>query len=402
MPMNKGKTIRSTARDIDTIITKEGVGVKFTTNANGEVTIQSHKSNSIRTVEGLLEACNIDTDAYEVANGTVNKWDQMSGDNGLVELFQVKAKLRRKALTNQEVLETFKVAAKHFNELPKLPKIPKASTKGTNENLLVEFAIPDLHLGKLAWNGETGHGNWNVERAIEAWRNAVNDLIQRAPAAGEAWFVLGNDFFNVDNQEETTTSGTPQDEDGRWAQTYLKGLDLVHETIAKLSLKFPKVKIIVMPGNHDFQRTFYLGTAIEEYYRGTYDRMNVAKDDRWVTIDNRPLTRKYLQFGSTGIGFAHGDRLKKSEIAHLFANEARDIWGKVKRCEMHLGHLHQNKSETIGGVIARWIPALCPPDAWHAKSGYTMTERSATAFVYHKELGKIEELTHYPCDSIYA
>lgn len=400
----KAKSIRSAAKEIDSEIQATGNGITRTMTPDGDIAIQANQTSTIRTFEALLDACQIDTDAFEVSRGEVNKWEVMSDKSGLTPLFQVKAKVTRKALTREEVLKSFQIADKAYRNYPKLPKaspVP-ASGKGT----MVEFALPDLHLGKLAWTRETSHGNWNVDRACVAWENAIDDLITRSPLAEEAWFIVGNDFFNVDNQDETTTGGTPQDEDGRWAQTFQRGVELLHQTTAKLLQKFPKVRLIVVPGNHDSQRAWYLGAALEEYWNGYYRakskflKKEIKDEDREVVIDNTPNFRKYYQWGRTGIAFAHGDRLKKMELGHLCANEARDIWAKVDSFEFHLGHLHQNMVQGIGGVTVRWLPALCPPDAWHAKSGYTMSEKAAQLFVYDQS-GLTGTLIHRPDKAIF-
>jgi hypothetical protein len=399
----------------ETFVSKDPVGIRQHVGSDGLPVLENHPSQTIKTLEQLLEAAKVDLTKYEVERSEVNKWEQMSESNGLVPLFQVKAKLKRKALTNDDILADFREAGEAFAAgKKKAAKIVGAKpTKDTLADTMVEFALPDLHLGKLAWTQETGHGNWNVDRAVEAWTQAVDALIVRAPKAGEAWFVLGNDFFNVDNQDETTTNGTPQDEDGRWQQTFQRGLCLMHETIAKLSNKFPKVKIIVMPGNHDSQRSYYLGAALQEYYIATYfttgqlkNRQDYfdnekVKDSLPIYIDNRPGFRKYFQWGNTGIGFAHGDRLKGAELGNLCQNEARTLWGQTKRFELHLGHLHQNMVKSVGGVTVRWIPALCPPDAWHAKSGYTMSEKAAMLFVYDLE-GLKDICMHYPDERIFG
>jgi predicted phosphodiesterase len=250
---------------------------------------------------------------------------------------------------------------------------------------MVEFALPDLHLGKLAWSEETGHGNWDLKIAENVYKEAIEDLLSRSPEAEEAWLIVGNDFFNVDNDAGTTTAGTPQDEDGRWQKTFKKGKEILLWSIGRLRKKYSKVKVIVVYGNHDKQRTYYVGEVLAE----------AAKSMTGVEVDNRPLDRKFFQWGDTGLGFTHGDRIKVRDLAHLVQNEARQIWGNTKRFELHLGHLHQDIVKSLGGVTVRWIPALCPPDAWHSKSGYTMSEKAAMLFEYDQS-GMKNLYVHYP------
>jgi predicted phosphodiesterase len=163
------------------------------------------------------------------------------------------------------------------------------------------------------------------------------------------------------------------------------GKGLVMWAVGRLRLKYPKVKLIMIYGNHDHKRAFYLGEVLTESF----------KTIPQVEIDNRPLERKYFQWGKTGFAYTHGKGVKTKDLAALCQNEAREIWGRTTRFEMHLGHLHQDIVKTLGGVICRWIPALCPPDAWHSSNGYVMSEKAAMALIYYHQ-GMTSLVVHYP------
>jgi hypothetical protein len=365
-------------------VEKEPLGVRISTGEDGLPVIEAHKSSQIKTLEDLLKESDVDLNEWEVEKHTSNVWNNFSSTHGLVHLWQVKAFLRRKDLSKSclesIISEGLKGLSQGISQTIKKAEKPK----GKN-GIMVEFAIPDLHLGKHAWGEETGGGNWDLNIAQEAYKEALNDLLTRSPEGEEAWLIVGNDFYNVDNNTNTTTAGTPQDEDGRWGKTFITGVSLIKWAIGRLISKYPKVKVIVVRGNHDSQRAFYLGTVLEEAF---------AKEKR-VDIDNRLLDRKYYQWGNTGLGYAHGDKVKVKDLAHLCQHEAREIWGRTKRFELHLGHLHQDIVKNLGGVVVRWLPALCPPDAWHASQGYTMAEKGATALVYDQR-GLNTLIPHYP------
>jgi predicted phosphodiesterase len=363
----------------------EGVGIKVYNDANELPVIESHSTSQITNEKQLLEAGGFSLDEWEVEASTANVWHQFSGDNGLVPLWQVKARLRRKDLSQSTVAQIIHDGFVAFRNAVKLPLSPLAKPSKKGKGTMVEFALPDLHLGKFAWNEETGHGNWDLRIAENVYKEAIEDLLSRSPEAEEAWLIVGNDFFNVDNDSGTTTAGTPQDEDGRWQKTFKKGKELLLWAIGRLRKKYPNVKVIVVYGNHDKQRTYYVGEVLAE----------AAKSMTGVEVDNRPLDRKFYKWGDTGLGYTHGDRIKVKDLAHLVQNEARVIWGTTKRFELHLGHLHQDIVKSLGGVTVRWIPALCPPDAWHAKSGYTMAERAAMLFEYDQH-GMKNLYVHYP------
>ena len=363
---------------------RESLGLRISQNRDGLPVLESHNTKQVQTLEELMRQANYSLDEWEVVNSVANVWHQMSTANGLVPLWQVKATLRRRDLSPQMVRDLIKEGYAAMRKALRM-KLPKHKKNPRGVGKMVEFALPDLHLGKLAWGDETGHGNWDLAIAGKVFIEAIEDLIARAPEAEEAWFVVGNDFYNVDNDAKTTTGGTVQDEDGRWQKTFMEGKKLILFAIARLRKKYAKVRVIVVFGNHDRQRSFYLGECLIERF---------LNDDS-VIVDNRPLLRKYYEWGNTGLGYTHGDKIKTANMAHLAQNEAREIWGRTKRFELHLGHLHQEIVKTFGGIIIRWLPALCPPEIWHSSNGYVMSEKAAMVLVYDQH-GMSELIVHYP------
>ena len=363
-------------------VTEKPIGIAVDYDKDGIPTIHAHKSEQIKTLEALLSAAEIDREMWEVEKFTPNVWNVFSNANGLIHLWQAKAVLKKRDFSQKQIAQWFHEALSKCKIALKTP-ILKADKTPTGKMFLL--GVPDLHLGKYAWSEETGHGNWDCKIAQNAWEEAIDDLLSRAPDCDECWFPLGNDFFNVDDYLQNTTNGTHQDEDGRWQKTFRYGVEMTKWAIARCRRKFPKVKVIMVYGNHDRQRSWYLGELLLE----------LSNFMDGVEVDNRPLDRKYFKWGQTGIGVAHGDRLKEKDLANLCQNEAREIWGTTKRFELILGHIHNPVVKTLGGVLTRWLSALCPPDMWHSKSGYTMAEKTATGLVYD-QVGMINQLTHYP------
>jgi len=49
----------------------------------------------------------------------------------------------------------------------------------------------------------------------------------------------------------------------------------------------------------------------------------------------------------------------------------RNITTPIKRIEVHSGHLHTDLSyETVGGVLIKYIPAICGAGGWDHLHGY--------------------------------
>jgi hypothetical protein len=332
-------------------------------------------SKRIKSLEDLVSEASIDLNTWDVERWVCNKWEVGSFVDGVAitePLYQVKAWLKRKPVSTTSITEIFEKAARESGR----SKVRVHKSAGARK--LLELSIPDLHVGKYAWGDETGHGDWDSALACEAYSAAVDALLAKVNLKDVEQILLpvGSDFFNVDNAAKTTSAGTPQDEDSRWQKSFSLGCDLLIKTIEKLATIAP-VRAVVVPGNHDTERSYYAGAVLSAHFRGVKD----------IEIDNRPVSRKYHHYGVTLVGLTHGDRIKSADLANLAQYEQREAWGASRYCEWHLGHLHRESSIETAGCIIRVVPALCPPDAWHSKSGYVMSARGAQAFVYDRAEG---------------
>jgi hypothetical protein len=266
---------------------------------------------------------------------------------------------------------------------------PFEPTNITDEDLehpcLLEICAFDLHWGKLAWAEETGD-HYDTKIAKKRFFDAIDKLLARASGfeIERIVFPIGNDFFNSDYSHPygRTTAGTPQEDDLRWQKTFREGRKLLFEGIERLR-QFAPVDVIVVPGNHDFERSFYLGDSLQGWYSHVED----------VTVNNLASTRKYYKYGDCLIGYTHGDNEKVADLPMLMAVEQPENWAKTKYREFHLGHFHSKKeikyqsTKETAGVVLRWMRSLSGTDSWHAKKGYKGAVQSAEAFVWKKDEG---------------
>ena len=139
------------------------------------------------------------------------------------------------------------------------------------------------------------------------------------------------------------------------------------------------VKVVVVSGNHDFLASWHLGDSLECWFSKYED----------VEIENQPKVRKYHQYGKCMLMFTHGNEGKREDYPLLMATENPVLFGATKWREAHCGHIHQTKTQEFHGVRVRILPALCPPDAWHAANGYVGNLRSAECYVWDKEEGLV-------------
>jgi hypothetical protein len=376
-------------------------GSHFTQDDKGMASA-SLTDTKIRTLEDLIEVCQIDTETWECVHFDVKCWEmgrkakrtemefvdgvasgytQDTGKIFVQPLYSVVARFRRRREKTSEEL------ADHFRELIGKIKMPTWTYKKhyvDAENTL-ELMVPDLHLGQISWSPETRGDDYNIEIACELLKASVRGMINEAgPRIKKIAFPIGNDFFNIDSHLKTTTRGTPQDEDGRWQHSFRVGCRTMMDIIGELSTRF-EVDVMVVPGNHDVQRSFYMGEVLAAFFH----------DNERVSIDNSPHNRKYRLYGCTLVGYTHGDQESPKDLPMLMAHQEPHLWSKSLYREWHHGHLHHEKNNEVGGIKLRHFPALVPPDAWHSKKGYVMSVRQACAIEYSED-GPIRQYNWYP------
>lgn len=350
----------------------------------------------IHTLEQLIAFFEIDTTAWEVERFIANKWEMgyTRGEKGakisaVEPLYQVKAFLKRKrniADAQKEIADLLALATTQV-------KSPKSIIKHTGKKGgMLEINLTDHHFGKLAWQLETLSANYDVKIATSVFHRALSALLDRSPYAiyEEIWFVVGNDLFNADNTAGQTTAGTQVESDVRIRKTYVTVRTLMVRAIEMLRHLADKVKVIVVPGNHDYNTAWHLGDSLALYFSKHTD----------VEIDNAPSQRHYHVYGKTLIGYTHGDKGKLKDLPLLMTVEAREPYGATTFHEWHTGHTHQTSVVEHHGIRVRVLPALCPPDKWHSEMGFVGNLRSSEAFHWDKAQGLTNIIIYTDSDDL--
>lgn len=365
-------------------------------------------TKSIKTLEEAIELFKIDLSIWEVERWVCNSWDvnarareqDLSWKDGVMNgyavredawrtttNYQIKVWLKKRVVHQQAIdFEGFykNLLAKHepFKYQPISYTLP-------NEINLLELNIFDLHLGKLCW-GEEVNNYYDSKIASQRFNYALKTLLKRAESSQfeRIVFPIGNDFFNSDGHLNTTTMGTRQDEDSRWHKTFKTGVNLLVEGIDYLR-QYAPVDVLVIPGNHDFTKSYFLGETLAAWYR----------NDTCVSINNSPNPRKYYEYGNVLLGFTHGNNEKIEALRSLMAFEAKEAWGRTVYKEFHLGHQHRklsvkhvvksNLTHEELGIVVRSMASVAGTDAWHHTMGYVGPVRAAEAFLWNKETGLI-------------
>lgn len=353
---------------------------KMETDSKGNIILSNPVS---ATIDELLDRFDIDKEYWHVTKSVVNEWGSDVNYNR-----QAKAWLSRLG----DVLEwdEFKQG---FLDTMRHESITRPPIDYIGGSHMLEINIFDLHIGKWAWEDETG-GKYDYKIA----RRRFFDAIERLKNLGTMFdidqivFPFGNDFFNTDKDYPfgMTTAGTPQENDLRWQKMFKTGREMIIEAVNELSLIAP-VRLIGIPGNHDVQKTFYLGDVLDVYYT----------NDPNVTVDNEPKRRKYHPYGKNLIGFTHGrsSDVPEQRLLLLMPQEQPELWAKSKYREWHCGDIHHSKKistkdEDHHGITIRYMKTLKGTDSWEDEKGYVGSVGGAEAFVWHKKEGLIANFNY--------
>ena len=289
-----------------------------------------------------------------------------------VKIWQTMKGETRYSIVTKEGGQAMKKAKNEFFE--KLKTIAPAPKKRTytieNANPIVyEISLPDIHYGK-----ETDD---DVKTAEDHFMNSVRELHERASGLNIQRFLLpiGNDGMNSEGMRKTTTKGTPQSDSINWQKSFIGYTKLIIDAANYLA-EYAPVDIVIIQGNHDFERMFYAGEVLSAWF----------ERDQNIIVDNGLDSRKYYEYGVNMIMFTHGDKEKTAEMPLIMATEQPLMFSRTKCREVHCGHLHKEMVNEYRGIKVRFIPSICANDSWHKIMGYESL-RCAQAYIWNKEKG---------------
>ena len=272
----------------------------------------------------------------------------------------------------EDVLADIKTAARSKRRLP-FPSV--------DEDVLLEVAPLDAHLGALGWEDETGAPSYDLAIAARCYRQAVEGLLARAARDRPAAILLrvGDDYLHVDSDLNQTTAGTAQDVDSRYRKVFRVGVSCAAWAVRRCAELAP-TKVVVVPGNHDNHATFAVGEVLSAMF----------EDDARVAVSPAITPRLYQEWGRVMLCMTHGDKEVPASLPLLMASEQPEMWARTDWREIHCGHLHRKRQmaeDEFGGVRVRWLPSLKSADNWHAQKGFVGAQRAAEAYLWSKSRG---------------
>lgn len=318
----------------------------------------------ITTLEELVEFYEIDTDVWQPASTLFNFWGSEANPN-----FQVRARFEK-----DRYAEAAKYDREAFREWAKdlVPDWGHLSYEvDESGSHMLELVLSDLHFGK-----ESNDSNW-----LTSLESACHSILTRARDynIGAVNIVLLGDTFHSEGRRGTTTKGTPQDDSVDWRQTFTDAREfLAGLALHALEMTDAPVNIVVIAGNHDFERSYYLQDSLHAYFH----------NHPHVDVPLSSGIRSYLRWGSTTIGLSHGDAVKESDLPLVMMREA----GANANHQWHLGHYHTRGEKEVQGILIRYFGTPSDPGEWDLTKGFGGNRREIAGVIFDKEEGEIATL----------
>ena len=316
-------------------------------------------------------------------------YDLHKVDKALYKITNYWSKLKSNGKFTSSVLASLKKDVDYSNEdfskflenyKPKPVKVTISKTSFFPKNEVdVEISIADFHLDRRVLAGDT------LEERKQEYRNIVNGLMNQVQGTYKVRnliFVIGNDYFNTDNYHNQTTNLTPQEVTVPWHKAYEEGFDLLVEVITTLSNQAETVKVVLIQGNHDRTKSFYLAHALEVFFK-SYTNIEFLRENS---------NTKFVVLGNTFVGYHHGNHIKIDGLPLYFATDEKSSasFGLSKYREVHTGDKHFYMAKDIQGVRIQQIPSMVKPDNF-TNDGLWLHVKSGVAFCYDPIKGRCAE-----------
>lgn len=255
----------------------------------------------------------------------------------------------------------------------------------SNEKLLTLYPISDLHFGMLADQEESGD-DWDIKIAESTVTRWLNCAIQASPDSHNGVLLLLGDQLHFDGLEAVTPKNRHVlDNDSRFWKVVRNFIRVVRNITGKLLEKHQVVDLVVVPGNHDEASSVWIREFMAAFY----------ENEPRITVDTRPDPYYCIEHGNTSLFFHHGHLARFERLEQAMIAKFREVFGRTKYSYIHVGHLHHKKVAESSLAIVEQHQTLAAKDAY-ASSGAWLSQRAATAIVYHADYGEVSRATIRP------
>ena len=267
-------------------------------------------------------------------------------------------------------------------------QLPKKKRLKYNPDLVMVIPDLELHLGKLASDFDSAD-SYDYKKALYRHELAYHDIEEQVELyrPKEIVMTVGNDYFNTDTEQNTTTAGTEQHNDTRFQQMLICGVRAHIDAIERMKRLCKKVTIKYMPGNHDFLVSFMLYTQLYIAYKDDpkVDIPFEVQDLRWCTMYRSGKNVFIFVHGKAPEGKAKSDK----DLARLIYNPMfKDLIKPGDNVYVIAGHLHHASEYTAeNGVTILRNGSYSGDGPWDSENMY-ISDKTHNYYLFDKERGK--------------
>ena len=320
-----------------------------------------NSKDEIRTLDELIDKCNIDTSVWEVTRYVQNYWG-----NNKSPYWQVKAWLSKKKTEDVHQSEFINFLQTYEKKANKI-EVEK-------ENILASYGCLIINKQDAHYNKLDVYGDNDIFKRTGNVLDKIEIILKQASLSNNLdaiYYIVGSDEFNSEFTG-TTTKGTPQQNIHSYHESFQRICDHEVMVIESLASTGATVNIIYVPGNHDEYIGWHLMKWLEVYFR----------DEPSILFETSPSYRKYISFGNSAIMLNHGDVIKPSKLAGVFPIEFKNEWSYHDHFYIFTGDKHHELSQDFNGIKFYQIPAFSNAKSqWDDKNGYTTSKAEVTAFL---------------------
>jgi hypothetical protein len=343
--------------------------------------------------EQALEMAKVDIEKWKISKVVTNSWQTTLNIKSATGSYEKQVTNHQiKVIVAPKIPNPFVESLKGLiADIPKWKSPERLVRRVPCGDFALEVANFDAHMGKYAWNKETGMGDYDVKIGSETILNATVKNLNYASSfpISRVFYVLGQDLLHVENvMGQTPMGGNKLDVDCRLPKIYQVTKETVLKSI-RLCLEVAPVTVIWIPGNHDYHISYYLADVVKEHFRL----------DKNVLVDEGEERRKAFLWGNLMVGFTHDASTRQGSMVNTLPQFWPEMWAQSKYREWHVGHKHKKEetkyspTKTVGGVIIRQIPALSPIDFWHYENNFVDAVPAGEAMVWSKDAGIVAHFT---------
>lgn len=328
----------------------------------GTGTLTANLNIEIKSLEDLIQKCNIDTKTWTVERYIQNYWGTGSNPH-----WQVKAFLQKK--THKDNFQSTFI--KFLNEKYKPGPNPLPKRQVPSRELLI-IDKQDAHLNKYDVKGQN-----DIQERFSAIETALASILAKSSGVGlTVKYIVGSDQFNSE-WNNMTTRGTPQENILHFHESFQAICDHEVNCIKMMATVGALVDVTYVPGNHDEYVGWHMINWLKAYFR------NISH----ITFDTDPSPTKYTRFSNSALMFNHGYGMKPQKLAQLFPMGFKDEWSKCDHQYIFVGDKHKEFELDFSGIKFYSLPALSGASSKYDRDKGFVDKGVLTAFVIRENTG---------------